>query len=257
MARKIIEEETYEMIDMFDSSIVNVKMGSDAHTPYFLVEVSESAGGYVADHKFCKIFFNGSGAIVRAYSADGETWTYDSNHAGSLSVGAVQLSDFYTDNGAAADGLAPSQHALYSGLATKIGTDMISDAYESSSTALIGQVASSYAVRKAYEEATTVKTPSVTWATDGGIHTSGNTVRRTGNVVEVNTVLQTSSNNNGNVITGLPKPASDGFYMTIVPYDGSTPFGFQLTVAGTLKRSGTNATAGKECDIHFTYITSD
>lgn len=140
--------------------------------------------------------------------------------------GHVKISDNYNATGAAASGLVPSQKALNDGLATKAESSIID-----------------------------VSTPSVTWATDGGVH-SNNNVRRSGKIVEVNTVLITSSNSNGNVITGLPTPANGGFYMNIVPYGGGAPFGFQLTATGVFKRSGTNTIEQKECDIHFTYIAN-
>lgn len=292
MAKVIINDYNLDFVDLFadaqayddeddgeiEKQITGILFGTDDEGNEYIqfkVEFDSSSTSYL------RYIFR-SGGIEKYASSNGSTnWTKITTfHATSARFGSVELSDSYTATGSAAAGLAPSQKALKDGLATRaavnhassattygIGTASyyghvkLSNNYAATGAAASGLAPSQKALSdglatKAASTINDVSTPSVTWATEGGVHSSNNSVRRSGNIVEVSTVLITSPSASGNVITGLPAPANGGFYMIFTPYDGSTPFAFQLTSAGVLKRSGTNATSNKEVDIHFTYITN-
>lgn len=119
-SQKALSDGLAIKVDIKGTSIVSAEFGLDGLTPYVLTEANPSYGAYDPTQKYCKIYFNAYGGISRAYSADGETWTFSTEHATGMGFGIVKLSDSYTDNGGSYDGLAPSQYALNVGLATKV-----------------------------------------------------------------------------------------------------------------------------------------
>lgn len=119
-SQKALSEGLAIKFNIEGTSVISAEFGLDGNTPYILTEANPSYGAYDPTTKYCKIYFNPYGGILRGYSADGETWDFSAEHATGMSFGIVKLSDSYTDNGGAYGGLAPSQHALYEGLATKV-----------------------------------------------------------------------------------------------------------------------------------------
>ena len=171
--------------------------------------------------------------------------------------GLVKPSDDYTATGTAADGLVPSQKALSDGL-NDSAEDILSyvnsqfeDLDADVKISLNDLQESVDALQNLLAVANI--TNNVNWLTTGGATHGYNSAYRFGKIVEVNTSLITGSAT-GNVISGLPIPASGGFYFDIKAADG-TNCDFQMTSAGEIKYLSGAST--KTCIIHLTYITSN
>lgn len=116
-----IDNETLDLIDMLISegqnAVKSVRLGSESGT----VKVIELVEDRFGSDDLVRVVFNvNKGTFYFKKSTDGgTTWTTTEGHASAGSFGGVKLSDNAADNGTAAQGLAPSQSALFEAIMPK------------------------------------------------------------------------------------------------------------------------------------------
>lgn len=216
MARKIIEDKTFELIGILEN-MENIKFVNDGDIPYIIVE---NTNPLIPEDKFYRIQLTTNGGITRERSTNGTNWEWQQNHADSMSFGSVMLSDSYTANGGASQGLAPSQHALSDGLK---GKD-ISSTVTTTSDVLQAQV------------------------------------YRIGNLVNVYCRLKTTASTSQAQITGLPTPVLPVHNFRIMGLEdntGATPTVCvaALSTDGEFALTWKNNTTAPKV-FQFSYITS-
>lgn len=108
MAKILFDGTTYGASEPF-IGIESVQFKNDGDIPYIIIE---NKNPLQPIDKFYRIQLTSNGGITRERSADGQTWEWETNHATSMSYGAVEVSDQYTDTGSSVDGKVPSQYAL-------------------------------------------------------------------------------------------------------------------------------------------------
>lgn len=224
MSRKIIEDETFEMLDLFlDSNpsfqITDVQFSSLEGVDYVMPCITFTINN-VDFHAttYMRIRFDECGNIHREFSGDGTTWMPNTNHAIASKFGAVKPSDDYTATGTAANGLVPSQKALY---------DATQKVQDISSSVTSGTTNVSVVKKK---------------------------VTRIGNLVEILCDFTLSADMSITVLQGLPVPAVGTFNVQILGATGS-PIAY-IDNIGQLYIDSINHSS-TQYEVHAIYMASE